>query len=162
MSVPDNSKFNEMKELLQQMKELHAPDRCEGFRNYVWHGIQQIANIKSGEKTSQQKITDHWNEEKDIKDHKNDLKKLASKAQQEFWMVCCEVNKSKILSITSPHREVWDTLSNLTKEENDTKNADLAKFIDDSGVPQVQKMFDIMIVQSDWRNYMMAAWITSQ
>jgi hypothetical protein len=144
------------------MKELHAPDRCEGFGNYVWRGIQRIANSTSGEKTAQQKITDHWNQEKDITEHKSDLKKLASKTQQDFWKVCYQVNNVKILSITTPHRGVWDTLSNLTQEENDIKNADLAQFIDDSGVPQVQKMFDIMIVQSDWRNHMMAAWITSQ
>jgi len=59
MSVADNTKFNEMNELLQQLKDLHAPDRCEGPVNFVWHGMQRFANIASSKKTDQQKITDY-------------------------------------------------------------------------------------------------------
>ena len=56
MRVYDNSSLYEMHELLQQMKELHAPDRCEGPLNDMWQGIQKLR----GSETPQDKIEKHW------------------------------------------------------------------------------------------------------
>ena len=42
MPVYDNTSLHEMNELLQQMKELHAPDRCEGPWNDAWQGMQYV------------------------------------------------------------------------------------------------------------------------
>ncbi len=135
MSAPDSQKSREVKELLQQLKELHAPDRCEGVGNFFWHGIQRFTHM--GSKTDQQKIEDHWKETKDITIHQNDLKKLASKSLRDFHLVCREVNKTVQLASTQE---------------------DMDMFIDNCKEEQVQQMFDIMIVQWVWRTRMLEAW----
>ena len=50
-------------DLLYTLQELHAPDRCEGIRNDMWHGMQRFANAVtlSHTRTQQQILTDWWN-----------------------------------------------------------------------------------------------------
>jgi hypothetical protein len=81
-----------------------------------------------------------------------------SKDQHDFWLVCSEVDKSRILTITRPHKDVWDILSNQTAEEIQTKKEDLDSFINASNTAQLQLLFDKMIVKWDWRDRILEAW----
>ena len=134
MRVYDNSSLHEMHELLQQMKELHTPDRCEGGYNDFWHGIQK----KIVSETPQQKIEKHWN--KNISNHKGLLKMLTSggsTARDQLWTICKEVDSSRIPTVAQ---------------------AMLNAFIDGCTEIQLQKMFDIMIVQWVWRDRLIETW----
>jgi hypothetical protein len=167
MSVADNTKFNEMNELLQQLKDLHAPDRCEGPGNFVWHGMQRFANMASGEKTDQQKITDYWNE-KDLATKISALKTLASNSLHDFYFICRKVDKARTVAFCLKHKDIWALTNSEEPEELTTKKNDLNAFIDGKDAnpvlqpsqiaAQVQKMFDIMIVQWAWRGRMLTAW----
>ena len=157
MSTPGNKNSREVNELLQQLKDLHAPHRCEGPGNFLWHGIQRLTNIASSKKTDQQKITDHWNA-KELRTKRSELKKLASTELHDFYSVCREVDKDRAVAFYTLHQEVWDTLSSEIPEELETKQGDVDNFIDKSFAPGVQKMFDIMIVQWAWRRRMRKAW----
>ena len=177
MSVSDNTKFNELNELLQQLKDLHAPDRCEGFLNDAWHGMQRITNYPIGGKTDQQKITDYWNS-KDLITKKSALKKLASKSLHFFYYVCREVDERRTVNFFLKHKNIWELTNGETPEELAIKQSDIDIFIDRMDVAQVQqeadiaaqvqqeadiaaqvqKMFDIMIVQWAWRDRMLQAW----
>jgi hypothetical protein len=167
MSVSDNTKFNEMNELLQQLKDLHAPDRCEGPGNFVWHSMQRFANIASGKKTDQQKITDYWNS-KDLDTKRSQLKTLASKSLHDFYFVCREVDEARTVAFFLKHEGIWQLTNGEEPDELTTKKNDLNAFIDGSDTDpvlepsqievQVQKMFDIMIVQLAWRGRMLTAW----
>jgi hypothetical protein len=95
-----------------------------------------------GSKTDQQKIEDHWKATKDITIHQNDLKKLASKSSQELYSVCRQVDEDRV-SVSRNNPELLGFLN---------------AFIDYSTEEQVQKMFDIMIVQWEWRTRMLQAW----
>jgi hypothetical protein len=161
MSAPDNTNSREVKELLQQLKELHAPDRCEGPGNFFWHGMQRFSNFGSSKRTDQQKITDYWNAKRESSsvEQKGELKKLASKSLQDFYFVCEEVDKDRIVTICKPNKEVWDILSpNAPAEVKAKKQVDIDKFIKESKAEQVQQMFDIMILQWEWRTRMLEAW----
>ena len=157
MSVSDNTKFNELNELLQQLKDLHAPDRCEGFFNGVWHGMQRITNYPIGGKTDQQKITDHWHMCSDV-EQKDKLKTLASKSLHDFYFVCRELDEVRTVSFFLKHKDVWELTNGITPDELTTRKNDLDTFIDNTGPSNVQKMFDIMIVQWAWRGRMLQAW----
>jgi len=150
----------EMHELLQQLKELHAPDRCEGVGNFFWRGIQRVTHIGSSEKTDQQKITDHWNasQESSGVQQKSELKTLASWALHDFYFVCREVDENRAVQFYTRHQKVWDILSSETPSELATKQGDIDTFINDSSRAQVQQMFDVMIVQWAWRDCMLSAW----
>jgi hypothetical protein len=159
MSAPDSENSREVKELLQQLKELHAPDRCEGPGNFIWHSIQRLTHIGSSKKTDQQKIKDYWNETQDITIHQNDLKKLASQSPHDFYFVCEEVDKDRIVTICKPNKNVWDILSpNAPAEVKAAKQKDIDQFINESKSEQVQQMFAIMIVQWEWRTRMLQTW----
>ena len=149
-----------MNELLQQLKDLHAPDRCEGLPNYVWHGMQRLTHFGSSGKTDQQKITDHWNAKRESSgvQQKDELKKLASKSLHDFYKVCHELDQVRTVAFFLKHRKVWELRNGETAEAITTKKNDLYKFIDDSSASNVQKMFDIMIVQWAWRDRMLQAW----
>jgi len=159
MSAAENVSVHEMRELLQQLKELHAPDRCEGVGNFFWHGIQRVTHI--GEKTDQQKITDHWNAKRESSgvQQKSELKTLASWARHDFYFVCREVDQARAVQFYTLHQEVWDILSSETPSELATKKGDIDTFINESTSAQVQQMFDVMIVQWAWRDRMLKAWI---
>jgi hypothetical protein len=167
MSVADNTKFNEMNELLQQLKDLHAPDRCEGPANFVWHGMQRFANMASGKKTDQQKITDYWNA-RDLPTKISKLKTLASNSLHDFYFVCREVDEARTVAFFLKHKDIWQLTNAEKTEELSTKKEDLNNFIDGKDANpvlepsqievQVQKMFDIMIVQWAWRGRMLTAW----
>ena len=134
MPVYDNTSLHEMNELLQQMKELHAPDRCEGIGNDVWHGFQKVAYM--GKETPQQKIEKKWNASTDRKG----LMKMTtsvSAARDDLWAICKDVDSSRIPTVDK---------------------AMLNAFIDGCTEDQLQKMFDIMIVQMTWRNRLEKAW----
>lgn len=167
MSVSDSTKFNEMNKLLQQLKDLHAPDRCEGIRNDVWHGMQRFANIASSKKTDQQKITDYWNG-KDLATKISELKTLASNSLHDFYFVCRKVDEARTVAFFRLHKDIWQLTNAETQDELTTKKNDLNAFIDGSDAnpvlqpsqiaAQVQQMFDIMIVQWAWRGRMLTAW----
>ena len=167
MSVANKTKFNEMNELLQQLKDLHAPDRCEGFGNDIWHGMQRFANRASGKKTDQQKITDYW-DSKDLDTKITELKKFASESLHPFYFVCREVDEARTVAFFLKHEKIWELTNGEKPNELKTKKDDLNNFIDGKDVDpvlgpsqievQVQKMFDIMIVQRAWRGRMLTAW----
>ena len=159
MSASDSTKFNEMNKLLQELKELHAPDRCEGLPNYVWHGMQRLtkAVTRSQDQTPQQKITNYWNE-RDLSTHRSDLKKLASTSLHDFYFVCRELDENRAKAFVLSHNDIWELTNGETKQEIATKQNDIDDFIDKSFAPGVQKMFDIMIVQWAWRGRMLTAW----
>jgi hypothetical protein len=134
MSVYDNSSLHGMHELLQQMKELHAPDRCEGIGNDIWHGIQK--RIVS--ETSQQKIEKYWNS--NSSQHAVLLKMLTSgniASRESLWDICKEVDSSRKPTVDK---------------------AQLDAFIDGCKSEQLQLMFDKLIVQWVWRERMWNAW----
>ena len=160
MPPPDNTSMNEMTALLQQMKELHAPDRCEGPANYVWHGLQKMAKTvtRSTEKTPQEKIEDFW-KGIDLETRRTSLQKLTGVAQHDFWKICHKVDGPKILQITQPHQNTWDTTSNpQTNEEIQTKQYDLNLFITQIEDEKVQSLFDKLIVTWEWRRRMIVSW----
>jgi hypothetical protein len=141
------------------LKELHAPDRCEGPGNFIWHGMQRFSHFGSSKRTDQQKCIDHWNETKDITIHQNDLKKLASRSLHDFYFVCRQVDKDRAVAFYIQNQAVWDILSpNAPAEVKAAKQKDIDKFINESKAEQVQQMFDIMIVQWEWRTRMLDAW----
>jgi hypothetical protein len=160
MSTPDNKNSREVKELLQQLKELHAPDRCEGPGNFIWHGMQRFSNFGSSKRTDQQKIRDHWNAKRESSgvQQKDELKKLASLFVTDFFYVCFKVDETRTKDICNQNEEVWQLTNNITKEENAIRISHLDEIIDGSTSEKVQKMFDIMIVQWDWRTRMLQAW----
>lgn len=139
MRVHDNSSLHEMHELLQQMKELHAPDRCEGPLNDVWQGMQYV--YYRGGETPQQKIEKYWNANSSNQKVCKDLLKMLTSgnsiARESLWHICEEVDSSRTPTIDQ---------------------AMLNAFIDGCKELQLQKMFDIMIVQWVWRNRMQKAW----
>jgi hypothetical protein len=167
MSVANKTKINEMNELLQQLKDLHAPDRCEGFGNDIWHGMQRFANRASGKKTDQQKITDYW-DSKDLDTKIRELKTLASNSLHHFYVLCREVDEARTVAFFLKHKGIWQLTNGEKPDELTTKKNDLNAFIDGSDTDpvlepsqievQVQKMFDIMIVQLAWRGRMLKAW----
>jgi hypothetical protein len=116
------------------MKELHAPDRCEGIGNDIWHGIQK--RIVS--ETSQQKIEKYWNS--NSSQHAVLLKMLTSgnsAARESLWDICKEVDSSRKPTVDK---------------------AQLDAFIDGCKPEQLQLMFDKLIVQWVWRERMWNAW----
>lgn len=134
MRVYDNSSLHGMHELLQQMKELHAPDRCEGIGNDIWHGIQK--RIVS--ETFQQKIEKYWNS--NSSEHAVLLKKLTSgnsASRESLWDICKKVDSSRKPTVDK---------------------AQLDAFIDGCKPEQLQLMFDELIVQWVWRERMGNAW----
>ena len=134
MRVYDNSSLHGMHELLQQMKELHAPDRCEGIGNDIWHGIQK--RIVS--ETSQQKIEKYWNSHSS--QHAVLLKMLTSgnsASRESLWDICKKVDSSRTPTIAQ---------------------AMLNAFIDGCKSEQLQLMFDKLIVQWVWRERMWNVW----
>ena len=134
MPVYDNTSLHEMNELLQQMKELHASDRCEGPGNYVWQGLQTVAYM--GRETPQQKIEKKWN---DGSDRKGLMKMTTSvsASRDDLWAICKVVDSSRKPTVDK---------------------AMLNAFIDGCTETQLQKMFDIMIVQMTWRDRLLTAW----
>ena len=134
MPVYDNTSLHEMNELLQQMKELHAPDRCEGIGNDVWRGLQKVAYM--GRETPQQKIEKKWN---DGSDRKGLMKMTTSvsAARDALWDICKVVDSSRTPTVDK---------------------AMLNAFIDGCTETQLQNMFDIMIVQMTWRDRLLTAW----
>ena len=151
MPVYDNTSLHEMKELLAQMKELHAPDRCEGLGNDAWQLMQP--RYYWGD-TPQQKITNYWNSHSS--EHVSLLKKMTTgELQHDFWKLCYEVNEARILDITNPHEETWQITSTETAAEIEIKQQDLDNFIDAS---DPQKIFETMIVQWAWRNHLLKVW----
>ena len=137
MPVYDNTSLHEMNELLQQMKELHAPDRCEGIGNDVWHGFAKLAAM--GKETSQQKIEKKWNDSKNLEARKTLMKATTSGsgARGDLWGICKEVDSSRIPTMDQ---------------------AQLNAFIGGCTESQLQKMFDIMIVQMTWRDRLIRCW----
>ena len=134
MPVYDNTSLHEMNELLQQMKELHAPDRCEGIGNDVWQGFQKVAYI--GRETPQQKIEKKWNNSTD----RNGLMKMTTidfASRNDLWEIC---------------KDFYESRRPTHSQE------DLNKFIDGCKPEQLQKMFDIMILQWTWRARLLTAW----
>ena len=134
MPVYDNTSLHEMNELLQQMKELHAPDRCEGPEYYMWQGLQKVAYM--GKETPQQKIEKKWNASTDRKG----LMKMTTTdfaSRDDLWAICKDVDSSR----KPTHSE-----------------EDLNKFIDECTPDELKKMFDIMIVQMTWRDRLLTAW----
>ena len=134
MSVYDNTSLYEMNELLQQMKELHPPDRCEGIGNGVWHGFQKFYNM--GNETPHQKIEKKW---KFCIDHKGLMKMTTSvsAARDALW-------------------EIWKVVdSSRTPTVSKTQ---LDAFIDGCTPSQLQQMFEIMIVQMTWRDRLLTSW----
>ena len=123
----------QVSELLAQLKELHAPDRCEGPLNYMWRGVQSV----TGSETSQQKIEKYWNE--NSSNHAGLLKKLTSDslARQDLWEICKEVDPSR--------------------KPTSTK-AQLDPFIDACQPKQLQQMFSLLIVSWVWRDRLLKAW----
>ena len=136
MPVYDNTSLHEMNELLQQMKELHAPDRCEGLRNDAWQGMQYLYHM--GGETPQQKIEKKWKASSD-EDQKSLMKMTTTDfaSRHDLWKICKVVDDSRI--------------PNHSEE-------DVNKFIDECKPDQLQKMFAIMIVQMTWRNRLLTAW----
>jgi hypothetical protein len=133
MRVYDNSSLHE---LLQQMKELHEPDRCEGPLNDIWQGMQSVYYRKG--LTPQQKIENYWNVNSN--NHKGLLKMLTlgnSAARESLWDICKKVDSSRTPTIDQ---------------------AMLNAFIDGCNELQLQKMFEIMIVQWVWRDRMQKSW----
>ena len=160
MPPPDNTSMNEMTALLQQMKELHAPDRCEGPANYVWHGLQKMAKTvtRSTEKTPQGKIEDFW-KGIDLQTRRTSLKKLTGVAQHDFLKICLEVDRPRILQIAEPHQNTWETTSNpQTDQEIQIKKYDLDKFITEIKDEKIQSLFDKLIVTWEWRRRMISSW----
>ena len=134
MRVYDNSSLHEMHELLQQMKELHAPDRCEGQLNDIWQGIQKLR----GSETPQEKIEKYWNA--NSKNHKRDLKMLTEldmTARDQLWHICEDVDSTRHPTVAK---------------------VQLDAFIEGCDAYQLQKMFDIMIVQWVWRDRLIETW----
>ena len=136
MPVYDNTSLHEMNELLQQMKDLHAPDRCEGPEYYMWQGLQKVAYM--GRETPQQKIEKKWKASSD-EDQKSLMKMTTTDfaSRNDLWKICKVVDDSRI--------------PNHSEE-------DVNKFIDECKPEQLQKMFDIMIVQMTWRDRLLTAW----
>ena len=58
-----HGEFQNIPDLLYTLQELHAPDRCEGVGNDIWHDMQRFANTVtwSSTRTPQQILTDWWN-----------------------------------------------------------------------------------------------------
>jgi hypothetical protein len=134
MRVYDNSSLHEMHGLLQQMKALHGPDRCEGFKNDSWQTLQKrVFNVKE---TVQDKIIKKWKE--NSSEHKTLLKKLTSGFRRnELWEICKEVDPSR-----------KPTCAEIALNE----------FIDECKAKQLQQMFDKLIVQFEWRGVMEQQW----
>ena len=134
MPVYDNTSLHEMNELLQQMKELHAPDRCEGIGNDVWRGFQKVAYM--GRETPQQKIEKKWN---DGSDRKSLMKMTTSvsASRDDLWEICKVVDSSRKPTVSKK---------------------DLDAFIDGCTQDQLHQMFEIMIVQMTWRDRLLTAW----
>ena len=86
------------------------------------------------------------------------MKKLASTSLHDFYFVCRKVDKVRAVAFYTLHQEVWDILSNAKEIEIAIKQKDVNDFIDGSTEEKVQQMFDIMIVQWEWRTRMMDAW----
>ncbi len=136
MPVYDNTSLHEMNELLAQMKELHAPDRCEGLGNDVWKLMQP--RYYWGD-TPQQKIEKKWNDSKNL-----DARKTLMKATT---------------SGSGARGDLWDICKKVDSERKPTMDqAQLNTFIDGCTDLQLQDMFDIMIVQMTWRDRFMKAW----
>ena len=136
MPVHVNTNLHEMKELLSQLKELHAPDRCEGLGNDAWQRMQYV--YYRGGETPQQKITKYWNASKDRKSlMKMTTPTLPRAARDSLWHICQEVDSSRTPT---------------------SDQAMLDAFIDGCTEVQLQDMFDIMIVQMTWRDRFMKAW----
>ena len=120
--------------LLSQLKELHAPDRCEGRPNGLWQSVQKVFVSE----TAQDKIKKHW--ETNIQQHKTLLKKLTSGSgaeREQMWEICKEVDSKRLPTIDP---------------------AKLNEFIDGCNAEQLQKMFNIMIMQWGWRDRLIKAW----
>ena len=134
MPVYDNTSLHEMNELLAQMKELHAPDRCEGLGNDAWKKIQYVYHW--GNETPQQKIENKWNASNE---HKTLMKMTTSGsgARGDLWKICKEVDSSR-----KPNMD----------------QAQLDAFIDGCTEVQLQDMFEIMIVQMTWRDRLITCW----
>jgi hypothetical protein len=65
----------------------------------------------------------------------------------------------RILSLTRPHRQAWDTVSNPQPPDViQTQKNDLDSFIDASTAVQVQQIFEKMIVVWPWKDRMLTAW----
>jgi len=94
MPVYDNTSLHEMKELLAQMKELHAPDRCEGLGNDAWQLMQP--RYYWGD-TPQQKIEKKWKNSNNLEARKILMKATTSGsgARGDLWDICKKVDSSR-------------------------------------------------------------------
>ena len=100
----------------------------------MWRGFQSVYYM--GKETPQQKIEKKWNASTDRKA----LMKMTtseSAARDDLWAICKDVDSSRIPTVDK---------------------AMLNAFIDGCTPDQLQKMFEIMIVQMTWRNRLEKAW----
>lgn len=74
--------LEDMHDLLQQMKDMHAPDHCEwGFTSVLDHAKTKFSNMYHG-KVSEETVLTTYFERKDKDTRKSFLTALASSAQQ--------------------------------------------------------------------------------
>jgi hypothetical protein len=138
-----------MRGLLEEMRDLSSvrcagrgggPDRCEGVRNDVWHGMQMVRAYATGKETPQMRLREIWYQ-MDLATRKGELKKLAAKVQHDFLGMCLTVNKETMESIAGPNTE-----------------SNLDAFIDACTFEDVQELFELMLVQWGWRTHMQEIW----
>ena len=151
----------EIKLLLQHLKEVHAPDRCDGWGNDAWHGVQRFKNFVTGstKTTEQQQLTASWNiMNEDAR--RTYLKKLTNipGTQHDFYEVCYKVDGARIDKIrqaTKTSADAWATPSSPPKIDVQLiKQKDLNEFITDITPEKLQLLFDKLIVDYSWRRRM--------
>jgi hypothetical protein len=139
-----STELHHIPDLLYTLQELHAPDRCEGIRNDIWHGMQRFANAVtlSHTRTQQQILTDWWNSIP-IDTRKAFLKMLVfeRESKQDFWEECLQALNPKPV-----------------KDQQE----DLHALIDGITAEQVQLLFNVLIVKWVWRSRMLDKWTNNK
>ncbi len=162
LDLEPKSQLAHMQGLLGEMGRLSAgdvsaPTRLEWYANDMWHGMQKVKAYATGKETGQMRLESIWND-MDLDTCKAELKKLASKALNDFLSECFKVNNTNAKSITGPHAKIWAITNGATEKETATKQSDLDKFIDAMTAEEVQKLFGLILVQWEWRVRMETLW----
>jgi hypothetical protein len=146
--------------LLIQLKEVHAPDRCEGKWNDRWQDLHRFKNYMTGstEMSTQQKIIAYWNK-LCVAARKRYLKQLADKAQRDFSRLCievdAEVDKYRMHFIQQKHWGSWTFRDAKTDLQKKKRKEGLDTYITLLTENELQLLFNKLIVIWNWRDRMM-------
>ena len=143
------------KKLLQQLRALHAPDRCETPFNFVYNGVGRMVYNQTG--TLQDRITQQWNDAEEIQ-RKKALKTLARTAVYSLYELCIKINNTGLEKAENTVRQQIESQKTKPILQIQLMCKILDEFFDSCTSENLNQIFSTMIVVLRWRELMQEAW----